>query len=136
MPRSAAPLTLSVRMRDMNTNVMSKIVDRSLSGFPSLIDAANGLPSPNPEDTFLVKCAIVGFSQYSATENWTKSELEYVLRQLADGADGLAENELRLKALCLGALCGLWHEKKLTDEEFGLAEVHLPGLIMLHAGKV
>ena len=123
-------------MREMNISVMSEVVESMLSQFQALTSAAGKLALPNPEDTFLVKCAIVGFSQYSATENWSNSGLEYVLKQLADGADGLTEGELRLKALCLGALCGLAHEKKVSDRECRLAEIHLPGLIMLNAGKI
>lgn len=111
-------------------------MDSMVSQFHALTSAAAQLTSPNQDDTFLVKCAIVGFSQHCATENWSKSDFEYVLAQLSDGTDGLGESDLRLKALCLGALCGLSKENRLTDRGVRLAEMHLPGLIMLNAGKI
>jgi len=120
----------------MNISVMNEIVERMRPKFRAHVAAAGALVSPNTEDTLLVKCAIVGFSQYSATENWTKGDHTYVSENLADGSDCLSDDELKLKALCLGGLCGLLQQKKLSDQELTLAEMHLPGLILLYAGKI
>ena len=108
------------------------------------IELARRLESPNPEDDLAVKASIVGFSYNAPTQEWCQSHYDFVSVRLEQDYDDeklawfedSAVNVRLFFALGIGYLLGLFHASKIDDAEFRLAEVQLPGVIMLHLPKL
>jgi hypothetical protein len=100
---------------------------------------ADELKTPNPEDSVFVRAAIVGFSFHVPTEEWERQHLDFVLhkRQTEFSDYELTKLEAagqragRFACLCLGYLLGLHQAKKISNEQFQVAEMQLPGFLML-----
>jgi len=95
---------------------------------------AGEITSPNAEDTLETKASIVGFSYHRRTEEWSKNQHTFVCYRLTDSGLSLTGERLFF-ALSLGYLLGLHSAGEIDDVEFGLAEVQLPGFILLKGGK-
>jgi len=106
--------------------------------------SAKVLQSPNAGDDLATKIAIVGFSYNSPAEEWdlghfeflkTRRAREFTSGELMEYGEN-AENVEFFFALGIGFLLGLYHQKKTGDDDFEVAELRLPGLIMLHLGRL
>jgi len=106
----------------MNSEVARALVEHNVKHFEECATLAEKVESPNAEDTPVVKCAIVAFSMITDPGNWTQDEYEFVKSRLDDTPQQMPEDGLKLKAMCLGAMCALRLEGKMDDQEFALAD--------------
>ncbi|MBA4032180.1 MAG: hypothetical protein C0478_15010 [Planctomyces sp.] len=96
------------------------------------------LVSLNPQDDFLIKMAIVGFSYRSPTSEWDLGHYDFVMQRLsvefADNEEShYGENSQNVKlfyCLAIGYLLGMYQQKFLTDQEFRNAECLISGVTM------
>lgn len=101
---------------------------------------AKELESPNAEDSLEIRAAIVGWSYHSPTQDWTRTEFDYVSQRLDieyphESLAAYGENAVNLRlffALGLGYLLGLYDVGKISELELERGEAVLPGVIMLH----
>jgi hypothetical protein len=114
----------------MNDAVAKTLVQHNVKHFDECAALAEKVESPNEQDTLVVKCAISAFSMITDPANWTQDEYEYVKSRLDDTPQQMSEDGLKLKAMCLGAMCALRLEGKMDDREFALADAQLPGLLL------
>jgi hypothetical protein len=93
--------------------------------------SAEELDSPNPEDDWFIKMAIVGFSYHEKTENWQQGHFQ-LARRYADECARLGDSvEVRkFNLLALGALLGLYSAGKIDDRLYGVGHALLPGFVM------
>jgi catechol 2,3-dioxygenase-like lactoylglutathione lyase family enzyme len=110
--------------------VAGEVVDSMRAGFSAYVRLARDLVTPNPDDTLDIRCAIVGFSLHTQTENWTHDHFQFVRSRLDEAPDLYTDEVRLLQALCLGAICGLAFERRLTEQEFQLADLQLPGYLL------
>ncbi len=113
----------------MNDMTSVALVQHMAQRFAEYVGLAEKLDSPNPEDTVPVKCGIVAFGLISDVEKWSQDEYEFVKGRLDDVAEEAPEDVIKLKAMCLGAMCALRLEGKMSNEEFALADAQLPSLL-------
>jgi len=113
----------------MNTATAIALVQHMAQRFEEYIGLAEKLDSPNPEDTLPIKCGIVAFSLISDVSKWSQDEYEFVRGRLDDGPESLSEDVIKLKAMCLGAMCALRLEGKMSNEDFAVADAQLPSLL-------
>jgi hypothetical protein len=108
------------------------------------IQIAKGVVSPNPEDDLAIKAAITGFSYNCPVEDWGKGHFDFVKTRidrdytpefLADYGDNF-ENVKLFFALGIGFLLGLYQKDAISDEDFRIAELQIPGIIMQHLGSL
>jgi hypothetical protein len=121
-----------------------KQLERLIETFESDAEVAKGLETPNVEDDFATKMAIVGFSYNSSTEEWDIGHLEFLqsirAREYSDleltefGENG--RNVELFFSLGIGYLLGLYQENLIDDVAFRVAKIQLSGLIMLHLGEL
>jgi hypothetical protein len=145
-PRSAgdavpARLTPDVRNSIMRITIMrititEGLVEQMSRNFKQYLELALVVNTPNPEDTEEIKCAIVGFSVYSATENWDRGHYSFVNSRLTEAPEPYEREVRLLQAMCLGGLCGMAFERSITETEFQLADIQLPGYLLALGGKV
>ena len=109
--------------------------EKLLLVFPRDMASATGLSTPNAQDTLEIRAAIVGFSYHSRTEEWGRNHFEYMERHITT-ASSLELRDLIFSCLCLGYLLGLFQADKITEDQFQVAEVQLPGFILLKAGRI
>ena len=114
----------------MNPTIAMALVEHMRQHFEEYTGLAESIESPNPEDTIPIKCGIIGFSLISAPDKWSRDEYEFIQGRLEDTPRQLSEDAIKLKAMCLGALCAMRVEEKATNEEFALADAQLPGLLL------
>lgn len=113
----------------MNAATAIALVQHMAQRFEEYAGMAEKLDSPNPEDTLPIKCGIVAFSLITDSDKWTQDEYEFVKERLDDVPESLSEKVVKLKAMCLGAMCALRLEGKMNNEKFAVANAQLPGLI-------
>ena len=107
---------------------------------PRDVQLAKGLEKPNVEDDLPIKHAMVGFSYNSATQNWTVGHFEAAKRYLDSNYDDdelkeygdNAEVLRQFAALAYGYLLRRFQEGQVNDSEFRVAELQIPGIVMLH----
>ena len=93
----------------------------------------------NEQDSLPIKCAIVGFSYNSPTEEWGIRHFEFVQTRIDSSYreedllyyEENSGNVAMAFALCIGYLLGAYQAEKITNDEFKLAEIQIPGLLML-----
>lgn len=113
---------------------------RLLVAFSVARDTAKTISTPNSEDDDDIKMAIVGFSYYSATENWSRQHYSFI-RSRCDGE--LSDESLHdhgnsgpvfraFACLAFGALLGLHASGKIDDSTFELGDAQLPGFMYAH----
>ena len=115
-----------------------------LGTFPRDVELAKQVESSNPEDSLAIKIAIVGFSYNARTEAWAKGQYDFVKSRLDrdyhdDELSEYGQNSANVKlffALCIGYLLGLYEQNKISDHEFKVAEVQIPGLIMAELPRI
>ncbi|WZO99894.1 hypothetical protein EP7_001508 [Isosphaeraceae bacterium EP7] len=108
------------------------------------IQLAKGLETTNADDDLAIKAAIVGFSYASATGEWAKGHFDFVRSRIEDDYSTeelreYGENSDNVKfffALANGYLLGLYHQEEISNLDFKRAEAQIPGLILLHLGKL
>lgn len=128
----------------MTNNSVFEQLEQLVATFPRDVQLAMQVNSPNCEDDLSVKMAIIGFSYNSRTEDWDLGHFEFTRDHLARHFASTelceygpnADNVRLFFALGIGYLLGLYHQRKIHDEDFRLAELRLPGLIMLHLGQL
>ena len=109
-----------------------------LDEFPERLAEAALLPSDNPEDTYPIKLAIVGFSRFSPLDEWSFSQYQIIQNRLnGDLAnmkwfEGCAEAVKMFSCLCLGAMLGKYIEGVIDDAGFLLGDAHLAGFNVLN----
>lgn len=123
----------------------AKDFDEFRRRFPTYRRVALELASPNPEDDEFVRAAIVGFSRHAPTENWGSDHFEF-LRQRRErdySCESLSflygdrwRDSALLACMSLGCLLGLFQVGRITDEEFLVAELQLPGMMALSSGDL
>ncbi|MBC8873363.1 MAG: hypothetical protein H8E44_28330 [Planctomycetes bacterium] len=116
--------------QDINDAVAKALVEHNLVHFEECAALAEKVESPNAEDTSVIKCGIVAFSMITDPGNWTQDEFEFVKSRLDDTPQQMPEDGVKLKAMCLGAMCALRLEGKMEDQEFALADAQLPSLLL------
>lgn len=116
--------------QDINVAVAKTLVEHNLRHFEECASLAEKVESPNEQDTPVIKCGIVAFSMITDPSNWTQDEYEFIKGRLDDTPQQMPEDGLKLKAMCLGAMCALRLEKRMSDQEFALADAQLPGLLL------
>jgi hypothetical protein len=108
------------------------------------IQLAKSVDSPNEEVELAIKAAIIGFSYTSSTDEWAKEHFEFVkariesdysTEQLAEYGEN-SENVRLFFALAIGYLLGVNQKGGISDQAFNIAAVQIPGLIMLHLGRL
>ena len=114
----------------MNNAVAKALVQHNVRHFDECAALAEKVESPNEQDTPVIKCGIAAFSMITDPANWSQDEYEYVKSRLDDTPQQMPEDGLKLKAMCLGAMCALRFEGKMDDQEFALADAQLPGLLL------
>jgi hypothetical protein len=118
-----------------------KLFEDLLRRWPRLCLLAEALESPNAEDDFQVKLAIVGFSATSKTERWERPHYEFVrtyresdLAKEVLGTHGPdAPAWEAFACLAVGALLGARDTGSLSEQNLSLALAHLPGFMWLNA---
>lgn len=128
----------------MPADTIFKQLENLVNTYDRDIALARNLKSPNSEDNLAIKAAMVGFSYNSSTEEWDLGHFEFVRDRLdkhfaASESVEYGRHGARVRlfaALCLGYLLGLYNKQEINDEEFRVEEVRLPGLIMMHLGKL
>ena len=118
-------------MEETRIDLLGQLLSELRGRFAELTAIAQTLESPNEEDTHDVKYAIVAFSLYTQTENWVREHCEFVRSRLSEAPDLLSARALLLKAMCLGGMCGLAFERRITEQEFQLMDLQLPGYLMM-----
>ena len=89
-----------------------------------------------------MKTAIIGFSSNSPADSWSFDHYTFVEERLKGSysAENLQEfgaeaTAIRLfVGLCLGYLLGMFQAGKLTDTEFSIVEVQIPGSVFMKSG--
>lgn len=120
----------------MDITTAKRVLEQMRGCYERYLAMVATLDSPNPQDTKDIKCAIVGFSLYSATENWDLDHYRFVVSRLEESADMYGDRVRLLYAMCLGGLCGLAFERKISEREFQLSDMQLPGHLMALGGKI
>jgi hypothetical protein len=121
-----------------------KQLERLIETFENDAEVAKGLETPNVEDDFPTKMAIVGFSYNSTMEEWDLGHFEFLqsirAREYSDlDLTEFGENGRNVElffSLGIGYLLGLYQVHLIDDVAFRVAEVKLSGLIMLHLGEL
>jgi hypothetical protein len=116
--------------QEINDAVARSLVEHNVKHFQECVALADKVESPNAEDTPVIKCGIVAFSMITDPGNWTQDEYEFVKSRLDDTPQQMPEDGLKLKAMCLGAMCALRLEGNMDDPAFALADAQLPGLLL------
>lgn len=111
------------------------VYEKLLSNFERDRNLAKTLQSPNVEDEYSLRAAIIGFSYNAPTELWGRNHFEYIQKRALDRSL-LTEAEFIFACECLGYLLGMYETGKLSDEKFQEAEAQLPGYIMLKSGTI
>lgn len=116
----------------------------NLQSFEKLLKVSQEIQTPNSEDDEFIKAAIVGFSKYAPTEQWTRDHYVFIKKYRdSDYSDeslacfhGRQARKMALfVCLCLGTLLGMFQSEKITEDEFVIAEAQLPGYLMLYADR-
>ncbi|MFN7291714.1 MAG: hypothetical protein ACK5YR_13730 [Pirellula sp.] len=108
------------------------------------IEIARNVESSNPEDDLAIKAAIVGFSYNSPTSDWAKGHYDFVNNRLEasysrEQLDDYGENGENVRlffALAIGFLLGMYHQERISNDQFTEGEQQIPGLIMLHLPRL
>jgi hypothetical protein len=119
-------------------------IEQLVDDFHRDMDLAKSLESCNPQDDLVIKMAIVGFSYNSSTQDWAKDHYNMVTSRLGrDYHDTeiaeYGENGLNVKlffALAFGFLLGQYQEQVISEDEFRLEDMQIPGIIMRHLHKI
>jgi len=84
------------------------------------------------------RAALVGFSQFSSTENWGDDHIHFIAQRRRTDMDlaELSDDEKLLTSLCYGALMAQVFERRISELEFKLYEMHLAGFILQLGGKI
>lgn len=123
----------------------AKDFDEFRRSFTTYRRVALELASPNPEDDEFVRAAIVGFSRHAPTEDWgcnhfaflrQRRERDYSHESLSFLYGDRWREFALLACMSLGCLLGLFQVGRLTEEEFLVAELQLPGLMALSASDL
>ena len=88
--------------------------------------------------------AQLGFAKASDQATWSKDQSEFLSNRIAGSraTDEFDQNGfggphvVRFKYYCMGYLLGLYKSGFITDKQFTLAELQLPGFIALHLPKL
>ena len=120
----------------MRIDLLGQLLDELRRRYDELNCIAQRLESPNDDDTHDVKCAVVGFSLYTPTENWQRDHFDFVRSRLSDPRDALSAEFVLLEAMCLGAMSGMAYERRITEQEFQLMDLQLPGYLFALGGKL
>ena len=119
-------------------------IQRLVGTFYRDMQTAKDVITPNPEDDFVIKAAITGFSYNSPVDDWGRGHFEFVKtridrdyspKELAEYGDN-GENIKLFFALSLGVLLGIYQKGDISDEDFKTAEQQIPGIIMLHLSSL
>lgn len=114
----------------MNVEAARALIQHNMRYFSECADLAEKIESPNEQDTLVIKCGIAAFSMITDPANWTQDEYEFIKNRLDDTPQQMPEDGLKLKSMCLGTMCALRLEKKMTDQEFAVADAQLPALLL------
>ncbi|WDQ18505.1 hypothetical protein [Rhodopirellula sp. P2] len=109
---------------------------RLLGQFKELRAQAAALESPNPDDHRRIKLAIVGFSQSSDWNHWSREHLDFIEGRLETDlhSEGFSPDWIDFACLAIGYILGCVDCGKITtDEEFRIADAQLPGFMWMHA---
>lgn len=110
--------------------------EQLLANYSACLECADGLESPNPEDSRFTKMAIVGFSHYEDTSNWQRGHFEIASDYLAESESiDLPEGAKLYSMLALGALLGMHSAGQIDDRVFRVGLALLPGFVF-YKGKV
>jgi hypothetical protein len=120
------------------------VFDRLLKCFSGAREAAERLATPNSEDDFDIKMAIVGFSYHQAAKRWSRTHYEFI-RARCEGE--LSNNALHdhgeavvvwraFACLALGARLGLHDSEKIDEIGFSLGDAQLPGFMFAYSPAI
>ena len=116
--------------QDTNVEVARALIQHNMTHFSECAALAENVESPNEQDTPVIKCGIAAFSMITDPANWTQDEYEFIKGRLDNTPQQMPEDGLKLKAMCLGTMCALRLEDKMTDQEFVVADAQLPALLL------
>ena len=109
-----------------------------LDNFNELKAQADAVESTNPEDHRRIKLAIVGFSQASNWNQWSREHLDFIEGRLQNDlrSDMFSADWIDFSCLAMGYILGCADGGMIkTDEEFRIADAQLPGFMWLHAAQ-
>lgn len=119
-------------------------LENLVESFARDIEIAKGVESTNPEDDLAVKAAVVGFSYNAHTGEWAKGHYDFLVRRLEydygpETIMDYGENGTNVRlffSLAIGYLLGLYQHEKISDDEFKVGELQIPGIIMMHLPRL
>ena len=117
-------------MNAASTSELFQEFERLLGSYSGCLEFADKLESPNPEDSRLIKMAIVGFSYHDATSNWEAGHCDIASDYLAESESAALPDGAKLfSMLAFGALLGMLSSEKIDDRVYGLGRALLPGFV-------
>jgi len=123
-------------MASVRADLLGPLLEELRARYAELDAAARVLASPNEEDTHDVKCAFAAFSLYTAGENWQRGHFEFLGARLDEAPELYSAQVLLLGAMCWGAMCGMAYERQITEREFRLMDLQLPGYLLSLGGEL
>ncbi len=117
---------------DINIDVAFKIFDEVKLKYYELMSIGNSLQSNNAVDNLLIKYSMAGFLNYAELSNWTYDHYKYIYGRLQESENWDSERGHIMRAMCLGSLCGMVYNKMISEKEFQLADMQIPGIFALN----